>query len=511
MNKEREMKKGAKMNWKPGALLFGAAFMFFLGGGDRPLELAIWVAPLLLLRFFMIQKPGKAYWLAYPVITGALFLAVRGMTPLPLPIFAASMAISGLVLLLPYLLHRVLFQRLPFVLHTLLFPVLMVTLDYLSSMGGWGSWGHVVYGSGNLMVLQLTSVTGIWGVGFLIAWTAAVGNSLWARDGNRINNGLMITWGSVMLVILLFGFFRLKMTAARQSISVAGVMLEQEQQKAFESALLPLVADSTVTREAAAQVRTLSLTLADSLIAKTDRIAKLDVELILMNEAAVPVFQSDADSLVDRFRAIARTRRVTLGATMAVVNDDLSMGMKQAIQNRLLLISSTGEVMWQYAKSVLVPGPETYMSQPGDSTIQVAELTPGRISGAICYEMDFPAYIRQTSQLKSELFLVPANDWVHIKRTHAKMARVRAIENGTALFRVVSRGLSQAVDPMGRVLAEWDYFEDEGVFKTDLAIGNVRTVYGIIGDGFALLCVILALFLSGWSVVNNISARRKSA
>lgn len=505
------MKQGAKFKWKPGALLFGAAFMFFLGGGDRPLEMAVWVAPLLLLRFFMIHKPGRAFWMAYPVITGALFLAVRGMTPLPLPIFVASMAVSGLVLLLPYLLHRVLFERLPLVLHTLFFPVLMVTLDYLSSMGGWGSWGNVAYGSGNLMVLQLSSVTGIWGIGFLIAWTAAVGNCLWARDGNRINNGLMITWGSVMLVVLFFGFIRLKVTAARHSISVAGVLLEPEQQKAFESALMPWVADSTVTPEAAAQIRSLSLALTDSLLARTEQIAEGDVELLLMNEAAVPVFQSDADSLIDRFRAVAKTRRITLGATMAVMNADLSKGMEKAVENRLMLISSTGEVMWQYAKSVLVPGPETYMTQPGDSALRVADLSPARISGAICYEMDFPAYIRQTSRLKSELLLVPANDWVHIKRTHAKMARVRAIENGTALFRVASRGVSQAVDPMGRVLGQWDYFEDEGMFTADLAVGHVATIYAVIGDGFAWLCVLAALLLSGWSVVNGISGRRKSA
>ncbi|MCK4707170.1 MAG: hypothetical protein KAU21_01015, partial [Gammaproteobacteria bacterium] len=194
--------------------------------------------------------------------------------------------------------------------------------------------------------------------------------------------------------------------------------------------------------------------------------------------------------------------------TMAVLSDDLSKGMENAIDNRLMLVSSTGDVVWQHSKSILVPGPETLMTLPGDSTLKAGDLGLGRVSGAICYEMDFPEYIRQSAELRSELFLTPANDWKDIKRTHAKMARLRAVENGTALLRVASRGLSQAVDPVGRVQAEWDYFEDSGVFKATVSIGHVLTIYRVIGDGLASICVLGSLLLIGLSMFRGWRERR---
>ena len=77
---------------------------------------------------------------------------------------------------------------------------------------------------------------------------------------------------------------------------------------------------------------------------------------------------------------------------------------------------------------------------------------------AICFDADFPEFIRQAGQGAADLLIVPANEWKAIKSLHAQMAAFRAIENGVSLMRPAASGISSAVDPWGRVLGVADYF-----------------------------------------------------
>ena len=71
---------------------------------------------------------------------------------------------------------------------------------------------------------------------------------------------------------------------------------------------------------------------------------------------------------------------------------------------------------------------------------------------AICFDADFPEFIRQAGLGSADLLIVPANEWREIKNLHAQMAAFRAIENGVPLIRPAASGISTAVDPWGRVL-----------------------------------------------------------
>ena len=77
---------------------------------------------------------------------------------------------------------------------------------------------------------------------------------------------------------------------------------------------------------------------------------------------------------------------------------------------------------------------------------------------AICFDADFPEFIRQAAQGSADLLILPVNDWKEVKDIHFQMAAFRAIENGVPLVRAASSGLSSAFDPWGRVLGVADYF-----------------------------------------------------
>ena len=115
---------------------------------------------------------------------------------------------------------------------------------------------------------------------------------------------------------------------------------------------------------------------------------------------------------------------------------------------------------------------------------------------AICYDLDFPQLIRQAGKSGSSLLLAPANDWPAIKHMHATMARARAIENGLAILRPTSNGISIAVDPYGRIVSQVDYFQSRGgVLSAVVPVKPVATLYSSLGDLFAWLVLMGTLFL----------------
>ena len=101
-------------------------------------------------------------------------------------------------------------------------------------------------------------------------------------------------------------------------------------------------------------------------------------------------------------------------------------------------------------------------SIPGDGNIPVMETPYGRIATSICYDADFPAQMRQLGDKKAGLLLLPSGDWSAIAPYHSYMAIYRGIENGTAIFRQASGGLSIASDYRGRILGSFDFYHSQG-------------------------------------------------
>ncbi len=115
--------------------------------------------------------------------------------------------------------------------------------------------------------------------------------------------------------------------------------------------------------------------------------------------------------------------------------------------------------------------------------------------------MDFPRLVRQVGQAHADLLIAPSLDWDTARASHAQLAGVRAVENGVSLLRPSGDGLSQAVDHQGHVLAAADSFAtDKAVFLTSLPARGVATVYALVGDGFAYLCVLSLILLAGMAV-----------
>lgn len=129
----------------------------------------------------------------------------------------------------------------------------------------------------------------------------------------------------------------------------------------------------------------------------------------------------------------------------------------------------------------------------GDGRVPVVATDAGRIAGVICFDGDFPEFVRQAAQGEADVIILPVNDWLAVKDLHFRMAAFRSIENGLPLVRAAASGLSAAFDPWGRLLAVSDYFATgDGTMTAQVPMGRVSTPYARTGDWFAWGCVVLA-------------------
>jgi apolipoprotein N-acyltransferase len=134
----------------------------------------------------------------------------------------------------------------------------------------------------------------------------------------------------------------------------------------------------------------------------------------------------------------------------------------------------------------------------GDGRVPVVAMPDGRVAGAICYDADFPEFIRQAAQGSADLLVVPVNEWKAIKDVHFQMHAFRAIETGLPIVRAAASGLSAAFDPWGRVLGMSDFFAPgDRALIVQVPMGRISTAYAGTGDVFAWLCVAAVVLTLG--------------
>lgn len=128
-------------------------------------------------------------------------------------------------------------------------------------------------------------------------------------------------------------------------------------------------------------------------------------------------------------------------------------------ENKTIGISPRGDIIVHYLKSNLVPLLEAHTKQ-GAGKLATADINGIRTGHVICYDVDFPSFIRQAGRRDVDILFAPSGDWREIRFFHAASARFRAVEDGCSLVRPTIQGLSIATDPYGRMLAYQDYYSN---------------------------------------------------
>lgn len=516
--------------WTDFILLLLAGLCFVLISPKWTIPLAAWLGPAFLLYFFRKHQ----WWLSLGgstiVLLGSGYIAQSEVVPMPQPFFLVYLLISSAMSLLPYVVDRLIHQRIKGFLSTLVFPLAAVSLEFANSFSGGGTWGVIAYTQYEFSALtQLASVTGLWGISFLIYWTASALNWIYhyRRDFAQLKKALLM-YGSVFFAILLFGSFRLSglFSDSPPTVRIAGISVENihfaeklyalrygeairvnpkvsqtdpDLQK-INGALIAFIEQPEATEFQA--VYPLLDSLYEELFRLSRREARAGARLILWSEANAMVVEGEENSLIRKGQLLAREEQVYLLMSMAVLLPGKITPERKLMENKLLLIDPQGEVISEYFKNRPVPFAES--SVPGDGQVPLISTDFGRISPVVCYDADFQQLMLQTGRQGTDILLIPSGDWAAIAPHHSQMAVFRGIENGCTVVRQVSHGTSVATDAYGRTLAQMDFFSSEAkVMVAQVPKEGVFTIYAQIRDSFAIMCVLGFIGMAGTAIYHS--------
>jgi apolipoprotein N-acyltransferase len=482
--------------WSSLWLAIGAALALF-SSGRWPIPLAAWLGSVFTIRFLRTQKVRRGFLLAWLATYGVAVIAWWGlMTPsIPWPIYVVLMGVNTLTLGgLPFLADRLLAPRFKGFAATLVFPLAATAVDFLNArynpMGSFGAQAYNLYG--NLALMQLLSLTGMWGLVFLFKWLAPVVNWAWERsfDWPRIWRGLAIYAGIVALVFVYGGARLVFSPAPAGTVRVAGLtaaLLE-------DGGPIDLENDREGFRRWTSQVR-------DRYLEGTIREARAGAQIVLWPEGAGAGLAEDEAALIAQGKEVAAQEGIYLAIPLFTIHEE--PGRRH--ENKLIVLDPAGDVVLEHLK---YGANWSEGSQPGDGVLRTFKSPFGTVSGIICWDADFPAKVRQAGRNGTDILMLPANDHREIDPLHARMAIYRAIENGVTLVRQASNGMSVATDPYGRVVGAMHHFYGgERVLVAQVPTQGVSTLYAAIGDLFGWLAVVGFAGVVLWAVVR----RRRAA
>jgi apolipoprotein N-acyltransferase len=480
----------------PWGLLTLAGLVLLFSNGRWTIPVAAWIGPVLLVRFVRTSRPVSGVVPAFLVLSAVWAVQFRGMAPLPDPWYFLLAGGSGLPMVLPYVADRLLAPRLRGFASTLVLPLAWATVEYVvSALSPYGSWGAIGYSQyGNLPLLQVLSVTGLPGIGFLIGWFASTANRVWETgcDWPRIR-AEVVSFAGVLLLVLFGGGGRLVFfPPAAETVRVASLSRMDVEPDPLRPIIVGFFTNQPVDAEKA---REPLAAITDDLLRRAEREGRAGARIVLWGEGNAPVLKADETALVERGLRLARDENIYLAMALATWNP----GRKQPLENKTVLVTPEGRVAFEFWKARPVPGPEAVMSARDDGRVKYVVTPFGRIAAVICFDLDFPRLLAQAGRKGADILLAPSNDWRAIDPWHTQMASFRAIEQGFSLVRHTSRGLAAAFDYQGRVLAVMDHYQaTDRTLVAQVPVRGVRTVYSRVGDLFAWLCLLGLLSVGFW-------------
>ncbi|MEQ1653611.1 MAG: nitrilase-related carbon-nitrogen hydrolase, partial [Hyphomicrobium sp.] len=399
-------------------------WLFFIAGasalcfsnGIHANVFAAWLAPVLLLRFFMTSGALVGFALTSVASASAAFFMFRGAIPMLDAEYAIASAISGVIGALPYVIHRLIAPKLVGLPASLVFPTAGVTLAYgLSLASPFGTWGNDAYVQlPFLPLVQLASLTGVWGIAFVVMWFASAVQPLFDTRAPRVI--MPIAGFSVCVVAILgYGGWWIYTSPRDETVRVAALSNPAELSDRFFEGCG--ARDDYACRVANSAARL------DSLFALSQTAAREGAALIVWYEGAAQFDAQSEQVFIDRARSFAQSQGVVLiTGVVSIPNDSDAL-----MHNKALVFTPDGNVALEYLKSVPVPGEPIIAGEGRVTTLA----TPfGRIAVVICFDADFPALARQAALQRADLLVIPSNDWRAITPLHGEMSVMRGIEGG---------------------------------------------------------------------------------
>jgi apolipoprotein N-acyltransferase len=345
-----------------------------------------------------------------------------------------------------------------------------------------------------LQIIQISDITGVYGVGALIILSNA---AVWALLSRRRAGAVVAIVATVcFLSAWTYGVVRLsqEMVDPNKMTAVSLIQGNIEQDRKW---------DEKFRGETLGIYERLSLeTLGGS----------GGPRLLVWPESAVPfLFEREPRYRQQIARFAKRESDYLLFGSPSVL---FASDGSPTLYNSAYLLSPEGAILGRYDKIHLVPfGEYVPLSKPlffvnkmvegiGDfqsgndfTLMSVGGIPFGTV---ICFEVIFPELVREFVARGAEFMATLTNDaWFGDSAApyqHFSMVVFRSVENRVPFVRSANTGISGFIDPHGRILQKSPLFQ-EAVLSREIHPGKYRTFYSRHGDLFGWGCAIMACAL----------------
>ena len=475
----------------PWIMLITGLIAYVFSNGRWNIPIASWIWPFCILFYSRKSEKTLAGLLPLPLMMGAAYIKWHGVGAGSILQEFLLGFINGFVYYLPFLADYLLYKKIKGFKATFILPLSFATLDFFMSLTPVACSDSLSASqAGNLPLMQLASFAGVYGITFLISWSASAAMYAFEHSGDkkeaRLSTGI---YAAVLALVLVFGGARLAF-APTDCPTVKMAMSTGIEIGSFTEATETLpVEDSVASMEKSVKTA-----------------AESKAELIEFNEEAFTVSDTDLEKMLSSVKRSAVENNIAILIGLEIEDTDNSNnGLGE---NKLYLVNPDGEIVFAYDKAHLVPVVETNNYIKGDGKIPnvTLALPSGKeitLAAVICMDSAFTGYIRDGVNPDTQVYFVPAWDWKPIDNYQDNWVVYRSVENGFTTMYCTYDGLLTTFDQYGRSITrnDTDSIGFENVVIVDAPVKRVSTVYkacGFIIDWCypaALIMIIISGFI----------------
>ncbi|MBI2841955.1 MAG: apolipoprotein N-acyltransferase [Armatimonadetes bacterium] len=449
-----------------------------------------WVALVPLLA--AIRRVGPAAGFGLGFLTGLIFfsvllywIALFGYLP-----WAMLAVVEALFIACFALLANLAWRGRRFAI--LAVPALWTAIEWLRSLGTFGfTWGGLGYSQARWPeIVQLASITGVWGVSFAIVLVNVLLVESLARTDRR--RYLFASLAAAVIVAMYLGGI--------SSITRSRISAPDKQVALVQGGIEMAWRDSGLLD----RIWRTYWPLTESIRGRVD--------FIVWPESALPDDLLSSPSLQREMSRLARAfdAHILTGGPHIVPDDRAEAGYRE--YNGAYLISPSGELAGEYFKVHLVPFGEFV---PGRNWIPFIEryrvrevdYSPGKshntlrsesgdVGVMICFESIFPQIGRKiTGDGAGMLFVITNDSWfgrTAAAAQHHDFSILRAVENRRYIARTATTGITSLIAPTGQVMGSISLGRSS-VLTGRASFIRTKTFYTKYGDWFAVLCAAVGL------------------
>lgn len=394
-------------------------------------------------------------------------------------------------------------------------PVVWVGIEFVRSHGSLGFPWTMIANSQTYYIplIQFASITGAWGVSFLLIFVNVLAfKALKSLSQPKIAGIYAIAGGIALLIPWLYG------TAV---LSGADTILENTVNSIKVSIVQPNIDPKDKW----------NVELRDEVYRNygklTAEAGKYNPDLIIWPETATPAYlRTNRDNRFDQVLSFVDS----VGIPLLTGTLDYKYYGKDKFHkyNSCFLLRPGTRNIERYHKMHLVPFAEKvpfedklpFLSNfdvgqanfTSGEDYKVFDLDGKKFSVGICFESVFPSSSRTFVSGGAELLIIITNDaWFGNTSgpyQHAQIAVMRAIENRRSIARCANTGISELIDPFGRITKKIGLGK-RGVLSGELKLLDEETIYNKYGDYVGWITAVITLLLVGISYVKLPSGKNE--